>query len=245
MFSQIRSTAVAAGLLLGALVGFTAPVTAATFTDTTASLTQPTDVGVSWTVDFICSTALPCNGGGDPGAGNTIEGTATFTLTSAVQGASSIIWGVQVVLSNTSASGVPGWISALGFNTDPDAVMSDFFDSDADGIVFAGGDGSIPSYNTELCAWDGSNCQGGGNDHSMTAGTTNTMSFLLTTAGTASALMFSNFAIKVQGAGTTGDSFEMGGTIRVAPVPLPAAGGLLLAGLAGLALLKRKRRHSA
>jgi hypothetical protein len=234
MIKTIKSTAIAAGLMLSALVGFTAPATAATLTDTSATLTTA-DANFSWTVDFICSSALPCNGG-DPV--DTLTASAVFTLTSVSNGA----WAFNLVLTNTSASAVEGFLTALGFNTDPNATMTNFVDSDADGIQFVGGSGAIPGYNTELCVWEGPVCQGGGPDHSLTSGKSDTMSFVLNTAVDAASLMFSNFAVKVQGAGPEGGSYEFGGRIP-APVPLPAAGGLLLAGLGGLALLKRKCRQ--
>ena len=237
MVNIIRKTALAAGFALVAL-GLTA-ASAATVTSTSAALTS-SDAGYSWTVDFICSPSLPCN------ASPTVELTAraVFTLTTVVINASTVSWGINLVLTNTSASGVGGALTAMGFNTDPDAVLSGIVDSAADGTVFSGGSGGaagIPGYQTELCVWDGNNCQAA-NEKTMTAGEGNTMSFILTTAGLGTLLTFDNFAVKVAGAGLP-QSYEFGGTIP-APVPLPAAGGFLLLGLGALVALRRKQKSA-
>ena len=235
MRNIMRKTALAAGFALAAL-GMTA-ANAATVTSTSASVTGA-DAGFSWTVDFICSPTLPCNE--TPTV--TLTARAVFTLTSVLVNASTVTWGINLVLTNTSASGVGGALTAMGFNTDPDAVLSGIVDSAADGTVFSGGSGGsagIPGFKTELCVWDGNNCRAA-NEKTMTAGDTNTMSFILTTAGLGTLLSFDNFAVKVAGAGLP-QSYEFGGTIP-APVPVPAAGGLLLLGLGALAALRRKQK---
>ena len=97
---------------------------------------------------------------------------------------------------------------------------------------------SIPGFgNTELCVFDGNNCSAA-NNHAVIPATQDRIGFTLTT-GLVDELSFTDFAVKWAGVGR--DSFEAGGSISVAPVPLPAAGGLLLAGLAGLVALRRKR----
>jgi hypothetical protein len=240
MKSIFRSTALAAGFALTALGMIAAPASAATVTATSATVTTA-DTGFSWTVDFICSTALPCNGG-DPGM--TLSAQAVFTLTSVAVSATDVMWGINLVVSNNSS--VAGFLTAMGFDTDPDATMGSVADSNSDGIVFAGGTGAIPGFGTELCVWDGANCSAA-NDHSMTQGVSDTMDFVLTALGTGTSLTFDNFAVKVAGAGLQGGSYEFGGTIGEqppAPVPLPAAGGLLLAGLGGLVVLRRKQKSA-
>ena len=236
MTKLFRSTVMAAAMVLGAWGLGVAPAAAATLTSTSATVTTA-DTGFSWTVNFICSSALPCNG--DPG--QTLTGSATFTLTSVAVGLNTR-WYFSLTLANTSAPGVAGALTAMGFNADPNAYMGGFTDDASDGIQFTGGAGGaagIPGFQTELCVWDGNNCQSA-NQQSMTAGTSNTMYFRLRTNGTGNPLLLDNFAVKYAGSGLPG-SYEFGGTIP-SPVPLPAAGGLLLVGLGGLVALRRKQK---
>jgi hypothetical protein len=237
MKKSFKTTVLAAAMALTTVAIGSASVSAATITPTSATVGSG-DVGTSWTVDFICSSALPCNGG-DPLVN--LGARAIMTLTGYTIDGDNIVWDVQMVIRNTSFLNAGGFLTALGFATDPDAVLSDVWDANADGINWAGGDGSIPGFgNTELCVYDGNNCAAA-NNHLMTPATQDRFGFSLTTA-LVNTLSFTDFAVKWAGTAVTGISYESGGTISVAPVPLPAAGGLLLAGLAGLAALRRKQK---
>ncbi len=224
----------AAFLALGLMGVGSVPATAASVTSTSATVTTA-DTGFKWTVDFICSAALPCYGGNP---GTTLAGKAVFTLTSVTTSSGNRNWAISLSLSNT---GLAGAITAMGFGTNPNATMGSVSDSSGDGIVFGGGSGSIPGFSgTELCVWDYYNCSSTW-QQGLTKGKTDTMSFVLRTSSTITALTFSDFAARVAGVGAYCRDYSMGGTIRVAPVPLPASGGLLLLGLGALALLRRRR----
>lgn len=73
--------------------------------------------------------------------------------------------------------------------------------------------------------------------------------FKLSTDEALTKRLFRNFGIRAQGSGMNGaGSIKLVDFDRVrpsapAPIPLPAAAPLLLAGLAGLGLVGRRRRH--
>ncbi len=238
MKSCIKSVVLAATLALGTFGSGLSAVSAATVTPGTATVTAA-DTAFSWTVNFICSAALPCNGG-NPGV--TLQARAIFTLQAVTIVGSETFWDIGLVLRNNSFLSAGGFLTAMGFATDPDATLSGVWDANADGINWAGGPGSIPGFGTtELCVFDGNNCAAA-NEQDMDPAQQDRIGFTLTT-GLVDTLTFSDFAVKWAGVGLDGgSSYDAGGTISVAPVPLPAAGGLLLAGLAGLALLNRKRK---
>lgn len=237
MKNLFKSTVVAAALALGAFGMTAAPAAAATLTSNSATVTTA-DTGFSWTVDFICSTALPCNGG-NPGV--TLQARAVFTVTGVTVVGNETFWDIGLVIRNNSFLNAGGFLTALGFATDPDADLSGVWDANADGVNWSGGAGSIPGFGaTELCVYDGNNCAAA-NNHLLTPGTQDRLGFTLTT-GLVNALSFTDFAVKWAGTALTGGSYEAGGTVAVAPVPLPAAGGLLLVGLAGLVALRRKQK---
>jgi hypothetical protein len=232
MTNYIKATLMAAGLALVAWSAGAATVTPSSVTVTGA------DVGFSWTVNYICSTALPCNGG-NPGV--TLQAQTIFTLTGVTNELGDTYWDFVVDLQNSSFLNAGGFLTAIGFATDPDALIDPVWDGNADGVNWAGNSASIPGFgNTELCVFDGNNCSAA-NNHAVTPATFDRFGFSLTTSEVA-ALSFTDFAVRWAGAGQRNGSFDAGGTVAVAPVPLPAAGGLLLAGLAGLAALRRKRK---
>jgi hypothetical protein len=208
---------------------------AATLTPGSVSVTSA-DANFSWIVDFSCTAAAPCVGGTPPGD---LAAKAIFTLTSVVVGPANVRWAIDLTLANVSASGVAGFLTALGFAADPTATMTAFLNN-ASGTNWSGGNGIIPGFaSTELCVRDGTGC-GDVSNNFMTAGVSDTMSFVLRTSGLNDSLTLTDFAVRMAGAGPADRRYQFGGT--VAPIPLPAAGGMLLAGLAGLGLIRRKRK---
>lgn len=234
MKSVIRSTILAATLALGAL-----PAMAATITSTSATLTSA-DVGVSWEVNYICSAATPCNGGTPY---STLAARTIYKLVDYVEVDGLAYWKFDLTIRNTSLLAAGGFLTAVGFATDPNAAIDSFWDANA---VLADWQvstelGHIPGFNdTEICVLSGTNCQNA-SDHSMTPGKQDRVMFWMSTALTTS-LTFTDFAARWAGNAVTGGSFDAGGTIKVAPVPLPAAGGLLALGLLGLGALRRARK---
>lgn len=240
MISSLFTCVRAAALAVGAVVGFgISGASAATVTDSSVSLTTG-DVGFSWTVQFDCTSSPDC-------AGQSQE--VVFTMTSVTTGASSVQWGFEAVISNTSSTNT-GFVTSVGFNTDPNATVGGVsnYSGGTDSYLasdWEAGAGSVPSVNTELCVWIGNSCTATGSDHTMTPGTEDKVSFVVTTQGTGTSLTFDNYGIKVQGVAPTGGSFEYGGTVQVAPVPLPAAMPLLLVGLGALGAVARRRSKPA
>ena len=155
--------------------------------------------------------------GGNPGT--TLAATATFKLTSVATVSGTLRWGIPLVLANT---GMTGALTAMGFGTNPKAALTSLTDVSAEGVVFAGGSGQIPGYSgTELCVYDGTSCSST-NQRSLTAGRSDTMNFVLRTATGVLVLTFSDFAAQIAGVRACCRTFDPGGKINVAPVPLPA-----------------------
>lgn len=241
MKTFFRSAMMAATLAIGAMGLGAAPAAAATLTTTSATL-GASDVGTTFTVDFSCSAPLGCSGGVPQG---TLSGWAEFRLTGFdnTTQPGETWWDFEVRIRNTSNALAGGFLTALGFAADPNAILDGVWNANSDGINWNGGAGSIPGFSTtELCLRNGNNCSAA-NEHDMIPGRQDRMGFSLTTTS-GSSLLLSNFVMRFAGNNVTGGSYATAGTIRggITPVPLPAAGGMLLLGLAGLALVRRGRK---
>lgn len=175
------------------------------------------DAGTSWSVDF---------------AGSGVSGTGTFKLTSV----SSDIWYFDLTISNNITANSSGSrLVSLGFDTDPNAAIAI---TNVGTNVWAVGSGQ-GALGTELCVWDGNNCNGGANQ-GLGEGQSDTIGFKLTTAASTQSLSFDNFMVKFQSVPLLNNqSVELQGTIST--VPLPATGLLLLGGIGGLAALRKRK----
>jgi len=240
MFGYQGQTLGAALIIAG--LSFASPVAAATL--------NASEVGNTVNISYTCLAGDPC-----PDSGNTpsvdLSATAAFTLDSFTNDGSNTFAAFTVSLSNTSTDGTSR-ISAIGFATDPDATINGATDGNADGVDWGVGAGFIPGFNgvVELCAFSGNSCASGsgGASNGVQAGTTDIFGFTLTFAGVIDTFVMDSHALKIASVSNSGDgSYEFGGTEDPSgdtppPVPLPAAGLLLITSLGGLAALRRRRK---
>lgn len=200
---------------------------------------DPADVGSSFTLGY--------NGFADGKPVNGLTGSATFTLTSA--SASNYTFSYSV--ANTSTAPVTGSrISSFAFDTNPDiasASSTGTFGFTTLSSTYPNGIGSV-----DVCFKGGfsNSCSNSGG---VAAGQTGTGTFSLAFSSPVSSLTMSDFFVRYQsitgvsgvtsasGAGTITSSTSSGGT----PVPEPGMIGLFGAGLAALALMRRRRPLAA
>lgn len=210
-----------------------------TFTADSVSFT-PADIGDSFEVDWLVD--LP---------DVDLTATATFTLTAF----DSDNIDFDIVLENTTPTNVvingnstnTVRISSFGFNIQPDATGVTVTQNAADWSADV--NQNFPGWQSvDVCAWDGNNCSGGGNE-GVFAGASDSLSLSLTgTFGNETAMLL-DFPAKFQG---DFGSFEPGGTPHNGGgngggggggVPEPGSLSLILLGAFGL--MRRRRSTSA
>jgi hypothetical protein len=208
-------TLVAAGALAVASLGSAQDANASTVVDS---------VGDSFAVNFEYEE---------------LKAVLTWTVTNILNNT----WSFSVLIDNQSVA-LPtansNRIVSFGFATDPNATNL--------AISTAGWGGSTtnlaphsPTFAIEACVFAGNNCAGGGNN-GVFAGLMQTVN-LSFNAGPAP-LTFTEFTTRWQSIDVTGPDGRPAGSIVIGPtpIPVPAAGFLLIGALGGLAALSRRRR---
>lgn len=174
-------------------------------------------------------------------------GTLLADLTWTVTGISGSTWSFSVLIDNNSSydagTGETNRITSFGFTTDPSATNISVTSAGWDGVVDTSGinGAGYQHFDIEACVYNGSTCTGGGNEG--VAGLQSETVDLSFYYGGGSDLEFTSFATRWQSIGEGGDdSMVLGPTT---PIPLPAAGWLLLGGVAGLGALARRQKRKA
>lgn len=187
----------------------------------------PDDVGTGFTVDFDYVGVLRAQ--------------FDWVLTSVEKG----VWTFKVAIANLSSSTPDAnRLVSFGFATSPDATKIKILDDgdDWEGVGYDPKAG-FQTFGIEACLYAGKNCQGGSKD-GLKGGETSSVTFSLTPKPATGSLTFDAFGVRYQSIDIRGrDSIAFEGFVREtppSPVPLPAAGLMLLAGLGGLVLMRRR-----
>ena len=189
-----------------------------------------TDIGSSFTVDFNYF--------------DTLLAEFKWTLTS-IAGS---VWNFTVDLDNNSSNSPnENRITSFGFSTTPNVTVAL---TDTDGGLWTGvsTDPTAGYQNIaggiEDCVRSGANnCQGGGGG-GVSGGGTSSLGLALTQLTPSDTLTFDAFAVRFQSINVNGNTslaFE-GFVPPTTPIPLPAAGWLMVCALGGLAALRRRRQ---
>lgn len=166
---------------------------------------------------------------------NTLIADLTWTVTNIVGST----WSFSVLIDNLSSNSPNlNRITSFGFATNPAptnlTVSTSNWKGTTSGPIAAG----YQTFGINACVFNGQNCQGGGNT-GVAGGAQRTVNFSFNYSG-GSPLTFTSFATRWQSINVNGVT-----SIVLAPVPLPAAGWMLLAGLGGLAAFRRFRPKAA
>ncbi len=230
-------------------------------TSSDAATLSAADIGNSFDVSFLCEAGDDCpDSGNQPNAD--LSASATFTLDNVMNVGSTTEFSLTVDITNTVLASAAGTnrITAFGFSSDPDAVISNPLNN-GDGLDWDVGAGFIPGFNgeVELCVFATNGCQSatGGASNGLQAEDSDTISFVLTTAAIETSITLGDFAIKFASATSTDGSFEFGGSSECEqgqfgpdcgeptnPIPLPAGLPLMLT-IVGIGAYMRKRSRKS
>lgn len=185
-----------------------------------------TDVGTVFTVDYNYE--------------NTLLAEFIWKLDRVVNN----VWSFSVdVINASSNSPDANRITSFAFGTTPVSTNIKITDDD-NGIWRSASVGDVTGagyqfFDLNACVLSGPTCTGGGGG-GVAGGESSTVSFDLT--ADTDTLFFGEFASRWQSINVNGlTSTVLGGT--PSPIPLPAAGWMLLAGLGGLGVVARRRRE--
>ena len=194
---------------------------------------DPSSVGQSYTFNY--------NGFSDGTTINGLTASTTFTLTSTTANSYTFSYSV----ANTTSTPLTSRVSSFAFNTDPtisSATSTGAFSYTTLNSNYPNGIGNV-----DVCFKDAAtgSCAGGGSG-GLTTGESGTGSFTLNFSSPISSLTLSDFFVRYQsitGAGNVtsasgeGTMTSTGGT----SVPEPGVLGMMLGGIAAIALLRRRR----
>ena len=155
------------------------------------------------------------------------------------------LWTFAVeVVNNSSNNPDKNRITGLAFATDPAPTGLTITDDDngtwnvaQTGTVIGAG---YQFFELNACIGSGPTCVGGAGG-GVEGQSSSTLELQFTAAG--DSLLFGDFATRWQS--LENDGSKVIGAVSVAPIPLPAGGWLLLAGLGGLGLFGWRRREQA
>ena len=219
---KILPLVAAAGLAFAATPALADPITL-----------DPSSVGQSYTFNY--------NGFSDGTTINGLTASTTFTLTSTTANSYTFSYSV----ANTTSDPLTSRISSFAFNTDPTISSA----TSTGAFSYTTLDSNYPNGigNVDVCFKDAAtgSCAGGGSG-GLTTGATGTGTFTLNFSSPISSLTLSDFFVRYQsitGAGNVtsasgeGTMTSTGGT----SVPEPGVLGMMLGGIAAIALLRRRR----
>ncbi|WP_218079454.1 cistern family PEP-CTERM protein [Anthocerotibacter panamensis] len=204
-----------------------APVQAFSLTDSSVTGITAADTNQSFTINF----------NGNVNSTNIVglSSTAVFTFLGFSANGSDTNAVFNILLTNTSTSGITSRTSALGFDTNPNvsaASSTGLFNNAFVGANLPNGFGSI-----ETCFNNGGNaCQGGGSGGVSTGQPSGLFTTTLTFLGTVNTIDLSNFGVRYQSiSGTSLGNSGTGVGTPVPPNPVPAPP--VAVGLWGIAAL--------